>query len=80
VKAIVQAVARAKLPLYNKTWRGERPELTADQFAAKLKPSSVDVSRRRTTLYFNDGGLLLDHVIEVRLSPAGAVKEVLLAG
>ncbi|MFZ5446359.1 MAG: DUF2262 domain-containing protein [Myxococcota bacterium] len=81
LSALVTAVTKEKLPLYNESWRGRRPVLDAKRFAARLRLSSVNVGARRITVFFADGGLFLDHVIEVRLDArTRAIREICLAG
>lgn len=81
MRDLYDAIVRKMLPLYNDNWRGTRRVISGDRLIARIKLSSADVwPGSRTTLYFSDGGLFHDHVIEVRLRPNGRVSEICLAG
>lgn len=79
-KAIEKAIVKKMLPLYNDNWRDRRPAISWVQLLHRIRPESVVIGPTRTTIYFKDGGLFLDHAIEVRIGPSGKVSEVCLAG
>jgi hypothetical protein len=79
--ALLSAIAREMLPLYNDNWRAERRALGRTAFLARIRVSSITIPPSgRTSLFFRDGGLFYDHFIEVRLRPTGAISEICLAG
>jgi hypothetical protein len=77
---IRKAIADQMLDLYNDNWRQERRVFSRAAFVRCLRLQSVDVGARRTTLHFACGELFYDHVIEVRMSPQGKIREICLAG
>jgi hypothetical protein len=46
---------------------------------ARLTLSSVVVAPARVTAWFRCDGMFTDHGVEVRLSPAGKVREIAIA-
>src|SRR6185436_12618601 len=67
--AMMAAVVKDKLALYNDNWRENRKQLTATEFRRRLRLQSVHIGPRRPTVYVEAGALFLGHVIEVRLDP-----------
>jgi hypothetical protein len=75
------------LPLKNSTWRDEdeagqlEPLLTEAAFAARLTLESIEVEEGGDFLiYFDDGGLFVGHLIEVRGSLDGGCTTAGLVG
>lgn len=80
LRVIREAVADELLEVCNEEWRaGERPVSRA-AFTRRLVIQSIGVAARRVTVLLGTGGLFGDHVVEVRLSAEGAVREICLAG
>ena len=73
-------IAAELLDTYNSQWR-DGEVLSEDAFLASVRLQAAVLSAGgRATLYFDDGGLLRGHAIEVRLGVDGSVSEVCLAG
>ena len=77
---IGQGIARKILPLYNKTWRDERPVLTAQGLLRKLKLTEVVIEQTSTTLFASIGQLFHGHAIMISLDRLGKLTDVDLAG
>jgi hypothetical protein len=81
-KAVALALDRLKPPSEKLQWglAYGRPPLERIRVDAALRTVSVVIGDTRTTAYFGCDDLFLDHVIEVRMSPAGRITEICLAG
>ena len=80
-RTIEQAIVRELLSLYNDTWRERGAVLTGPRFLARLRPDALAMyPGGGAQLYYKDGGLFLNHLVEVRLTKTGRVSEVGLAG
>jgi hypothetical protein len=72
-------IADDLLELYNTEWRQSGRALSRAGFKKRLSLNSVIVQTGRTTAHFGAGSLFADHGIEVRISPRGKVREILLS-
>ena len=80
VGAILKAVVREYVPIYNPGWRTEGPALTATAFATRLTPRSLVIhDDGSSTLWIDSEKLFEDHVVEVHLDVKGAIEETGLA-
>ncbi|MCW8141384.1 MAG: DUF2262 domain-containing protein [Planctomycetota bacterium] len=80
LRVIREAVVHELFDVCNEEWRaGERPVSRA-AFVRRLTIQSIGVNVRRVTVLLGTNGLFADHVVEVRLSPKGKVREICLAG
>lgn len=77
---IRDAIADELLDVYNQSWRESGRPLSAAAFKKRHELETVHITNRRITLYFDCNGLFLDHVVEARLSPKLAVREVCVSG
>jgi hypothetical protein len=77
---IRDAIADELLDTYNDNWRESGRPLSAAAFKKRHELATLQVTKRRITLYFDCKGLFTDHVVEVRLSPRLAVREVCVSG
>lgn len=77
---IRDAIAGELLDVYNQSWRESGRPLSAAAFKKRHELETVQITNRRITLYFDCNGLFLDHVVEARLSPKLAVREVCVSG
>ncbi len=74
-----QACADKLLELHNERWNEGGPLTTPAAFKRALTLNSIHVHEGRTTVYLGAGDLYRDHGIEIRLSPRGRVREIMVS-
>ncbi len=62
------------------SWRESGPPLSVVVFKKRHELQTIQVMSRRITLYFDCKAVFTDRVVEARLSPRVAVREVCISG
>ncbi len=77
LSVIADSAANDLLDIFNSNWNEDKP-LTKAQFLSRIRLTDVSLGDDLITLYFDDGGLFLGHLIEVHVD--GAKNEIWEAG
>lgn len=74
------AIADELFEEYRRSWCKSARPVSRTAFEKRMVLHSMHVQPAHTTIRFDAGKMFTDHVVEVRLSPRGAIREVLIAG
>jgi hypothetical protein len=79
--AVKAFIASQLLELYNDTWSEQEDDIEADDFVARIKPTSMEFDDDgQGMVYFSDGELFAGHAILVSVGEDRELLEAKLAG